>query len=161
MDFDQAFEKLHGIEGGYSDRSKAADPGGKTMYGVTEAVARKHGYTGPMRDLPIPLAKMIARADYWAPCKCDDLPPDVRYCVFDASFNSGYRQASKWLQRAVGVTDDGVVGKNTLAAAKNFPASVITSRLNGHRLRMMKDLDNWHANSRGWADRIAKLLMEA
>lgn len=38
------------LEGGYVNHP--SDPGGETNHGITKAVARKHGYTGPMRDLP-------------------------------------------------------------------------------------------------------------
>ena len=41
MNFDNAFSLLLGHEGGFSDHP--ADPGGKTRYGVTEAVAREAG----------------------------------------------------------------------------------------------------------------------
>ena len=57
MNFDTAFNKLLGIEGDYSDHP--SDPGGKTRWGVTEAVAREVGYRGDMRDLPVDLAKRI------------------------------------------------------------------------------------------------------
>lgn len=48
MNFDQAFTRLMGHEGGYSDHPN--DPGKKTMWGITEAVARANGFTG---DIPI------------------------------------------------------------------------------------------------------------
>ena len=54
MNFDQAFDALLEHEGGYSDH--AADPGGKTRYGITEVVARSHGYRGDMRELPLDAA---------------------------------------------------------------------------------------------------------
>ena len=41
MNFDQAFNTLLKHEGGFSDHP--ADPGGKTRYGITEAVAREVG----------------------------------------------------------------------------------------------------------------------
>ncbi|MEN9903419.1 MAG: Bordetella virus, partial [Pseudomonadota bacterium] len=61
--FDAAIADLLGIEGGFSD--DPADSGGATRYGITEAVARRHGYTGPMREMPSDLARAIYRADYW------------------------------------------------------------------------------------------------
>ena len=63
MTFDQAFEKLLGHEGGFSDHP--SDPGGATRYGITQRVARLNGYIGDMRELPIDKAKDIARREYW------------------------------------------------------------------------------------------------
>lgn len=157
MTFDEAFTLLLGHEGGYSDHP--SDPGGKTMWGVTERVARAHGFTGDMRALTRDEAKRIYRADYWAPVRADELPPQVRYDVFDGAVNSGVKQSVKWLQRAAGATDDGVIGPKTLAAVHALPPDRVAKRYNGHRLRFMKDLKNWPSFSRGWAERIASNLL--
>src|SRR6266478_2656628 len=61
--FDSAFAALIGNEGGYVFDPR--DPGGETMYGITSRVAAKHGYAGAMRDLPLELAKSIAKTEYW------------------------------------------------------------------------------------------------
>ena len=156
MNFDTAFSLLLGHEGDFSDY--AADPGGKTRYGVTEAVAREVGYKGDMRELPLDLAKRIYLERYWKPIRADDLPPGVRYTVFDAAVNSGPVQATRWLQRALGVTADGVIGPQTLAAAYAQDMHALRSRLLSQRLRFMANLPNWPAFSRGWARRIADLM---
>jgi lysozyme family protein len=61
--FDDAFIKVIGIEGRYSNNP--TDSGGATMYGITEAVARAYGYTGRMQDMPLGIAKEIYRQRYW------------------------------------------------------------------------------------------------
>lgn len=157
MTFDQAFEKLLGLEGDYSDHP--ADPGGKTRFGITEAVARQHGYNGDMRHLPVGTAKAIYRMSYWDKVRADELPDVVRYAVFDGAVNSGPAQAVKWLQRALRVMDDGVVGPVTLATAGAAdPYKVLASML-GQRLQFMAGLNTWPAFGRGWALRIAELLV--
>lgn len=156
MNFDQAFDQVLGHEGGYSDH--AADPGGKTRYGVTEAVARSNGYQGDMRDLPLDLAKQIYRRLYWDAVKADELPEAIRYAVFDAAVNSGPPQAVKWLQRAVRVPDDGIVGPKTAHAAHVMPADEVLRRMLAQRLRFMTGLHAWYSFSRGWARRVADLL---
>ena len=156
MNFDTAFEKLLGHEGGFSDH--AADPGGKTRYGITEAVAREVGYRGDMRELPLDLAKRIYMERYWRPVRADELPAGVRYAVFDAAVNSGPGQAVKWLQRAAGVLDDGVLGPKTLAAVNALNADSLRSKILAQRLRFMSSLPNWPAFSRGWSRRIADLM---
>ena len=158
MTFDEAFHKLLGHEGGYSDH--AADTGGRTMWGVTERVARQHGYTGEMRDLPQAFAKQVYLNSYWKPIKAEELPSAIRFHVFDAAVNSGTGQAIRWLQRAVGERQDGIIGPLTLAAVRQIEPLVLASRYSGLRLRFMTDLSNWTNFGRGWARRIADNLIE-
>ena len=156
MNFDAAFDLLLKHEGGYSDHP--ADPGGKTRYGITEDVARQVGYKGDMRELPLELAKRVYLERYWKPVRAEDLPPSVRYAVFDGAVNSGPVQASLWLQRALGVKADGVIGPITLKAAYNANPDALKMRMLSQRLRFMAGLSNWPAFSRGWAIRIASLM---
>ena len=156
MNFDTAFAQLLGHEGDFSDH--AADPGGKTRFGITEAVARQAGYTGDMRELPVNLAKRIYLDSYWRPVRADDLPPGVRYIVFDGAVNSGPAQSALWLQRALGVTADGVIGPKTLAAAYAQDPVRLNNAILAQRLRFMTGLTTWPAFSRGWARRIADLM---
>lgn len=156
MNFLTAFDKLLKHEGGYSDH--AADPGGKTRYGITEAVAREVGYRGDMRELPLELAQRIYKERYWDAVQAESLPPDVRYIVFDGAVNSGVAQSAKWLQRACGVKDDGVIGPITIRAASTLHSEGLRRRILAQRLRFMAKLPNWPAFSRGWVNRICDLL---
>lgn len=156
MNFTTAFEKLLKHEGGYSDHKD--DPGGKTRYGITEAVAREVGYRGDMRELPLDLAQRIYKDRYWDAVQAEHLPADVRYAVFDAAVNSGVAQAAKWLQRACGVKDDGVIGPQTIRAANALHPEGLKRKMLAQRLRFMATLANWPAFGRGWANRIADLL---
>ena len=156
MNFDQAFDELLRHEGGYSDH--AADPGGKTRYGITEAVAREHGYRGDMRELPLEAARLIYRAAYWDAVRADELPDAVRYAVFDGAVNSGVRQSVRWLQRAVDATDDGVLGPETLRAVQRHEPEALLRRLLAQRLNFMAALPTWPSFGRGWARRIASLM---
>ena len=156
MNFDTCFAKLLGHEGDFSDHP--ADPGGKTRFGITEAVAREVGYRGDMRELPLDLAKRIYREKYWNTVRADELPAGIRYVVFDAAVNSGPRQAIVWLQRAVGAADDGVLGPKTLASLGSLSADGVRMRYMAQRLRFMTGLPTWPAFGRGWARRIADLL---
>lgn len=156
MNFDRAFDLLMSHEGGYSDH--AADPGGKTRFGVTETVARSKGYTGDMRDLPIELAKRIYREDYWDRIKINDLPAAIRYAVFDAAVNSGPAQAIKWLQAALGETQDGIIGPRTISASQQLDANALKLAVLSQRLRFLTSLSTWPAFGKGWARRIAALM---
>jgi len=156
VNFLTAFDKLLGHEGGYVDHW--LDPGGKTRYGITEAVAREVGYRGDMRELPLDLAQRIYKERYWDAVQAESLPADVRYIVFDGAVNSGVAQSAKWLQRACGVKDDGVVGPQTIRAANALSPDGLKRKILAQRLRFMATLSNWQAFGRGWANRIADLL---
>jgi lysozyme family protein len=156
MNFDEAFDRLIGHEGGYC--FSPSDPGGETMWGVTAAVARTNGYTGPMKALPRDTAKSIYRRKYWDAIQAEKLPGALRFDVFDAAVNSGVSQAVKWLQRIAGVGDDGVIGPMTLSAAMKLDGTAAAAAYNGVRLDFMTSLPTWAAFGRGWARRIASNL---
>lgn len=157
--FDKAFDELLANEGGYVDNPN--DPGGATKYGVTERVARAHGYQGDMHDLSVDDAKAIAKAAYWDAVKADLLPSPLDFQVFDAGYNSGPSQAIKWLQAAVGVPQDGILGPNTMAAAASFPVMSVVARFNANRLTFLTTLPTWTSFGKGWARRIANNLTKA
>jgi lysozyme family protein len=158
MNFDTAFHKLLGHEGGYVNHP--SDPGGETNWGVTIKVARANGYTGPMRDLPVSVAKDIYRKDYWIPIRAEELPPKLRYAAFDAAVNSGVRQSVIWLQRACGASADGIFGPATLRAVRAADEHDMFVKMLSARLRFMSDLSSWPAFGRGWARRIADLMVD-
>lgn len=156
MNFESAFDLLITHEGGFVNHLD--DPGGATMYGVTEKVARANGYTGPMKDLTLTFAKQVYRKMYWDACKCDLMPDVLRYPLFDAAVNSGPVQAIKWLQSAVGVKSDGIIGPITQQTVNVLPAQVTRQKMVGNRLGFMTNLSNWPSFSKGWARRIAAIL---
>ena len=150
--FDECFESVIGHEGGYVNNPK--DPGGETKYGIS-----KRAYPSlDIKNLTLAEAKAIYRRDYWERARCDELPRGVAFDVFDGAVNSGIGQSIRWLQRSVGVADDGKVGALTLAAVKSIDPKAIQARYNGQRLDFMTRLSTWDAFSRGWARRIAANL---
>lgn len=159
MNFDKAFDRLLGHEGGFVDHPR--DPGGATRWGITQRVARAYGYAGDMRSFPVTDAKRIARTDYWDAVRADEMPDAVRFDLFDAAYNSGVEQATKWLQRAAGAADDGIIGTKTLHAVWMADPHKLVARFNGHRLRFLTDLKTWPDFGRGWARRIADNLIGA
>jgi lysozyme family protein len=156
MNFDQALAIVLKHEGGYVNHP--SDPGGETNFGITKAVAQRNGYHGDMRDIPMDVVARIYRKGYWDAVRADEMPQEVRYAVFDAAVNSGPGQAIRWLQRAVNVKDDGVLGPQTLLAVRMQNPEVLLRRVLAQRLKFMSGLSNWPAFSRGWARRIADLM---
>jgi lysozyme family protein len=125
-------EALIDREGGYVDHP--ADKGGPTCFGITEAVARAHGYAGPMRQLPRDEAAAIYERLYWSRPGFDEVArrsPRVAAELFDTGVNMGPAVAATFLQRALTALNrngrdypdlipDGRIGSVTLAALDGF-----------------------------------------
>jgi lysozyme family protein len=129
---DGLIDALIDREGGYVDHS--ADKGGPTCFGITQAVARAHGYAGPMRQLPREEAAVIYRRLYWLRPRLDEVAkrsPRLAAELFDTGVNMGPAVAITFLQRALtalnrngkdypDLTPDGRIGPASLAALDTF-----------------------------------------
>jgi hypothetical protein len=165
MTFEESFKMLIGHEGGYSnDRN---DPGNWTggKVGIGQLLGTKYGVAAnsyPLENiegLSLERAQQIYRRDYWDKIKADDLPKHIRFAIFDGAVNSGVGQAARWLQRAVGVIDDGVIGQGTLAAVRAMDPYKLAAVFNGQRLKFMTELKVFDKFGKGWARRIAENLI--
>lgn len=155
MSFQEAYIKLLEHEGGYNFNPN--DPGGETNWGIS-----KKAYPAvDIANLTMNEAGEIYKGDYWDKLHCDSMGEKIAFQLFDAAVNSDVNQATKWLQRAVNVEVDGILGPKTLAATKLYDESTVVARFNGYRLMFMCDLNNFEVFGRGWARRIAKNLKEA
>lgn len=119
-------------EGGFSNNLK--DSGGKTNWGITESLARRYGYSGPMEDLTRGQAIRIYQQEFWFPLqgpRLAELSPVICYEIFDTGVNLGTHRAGVFLQRSLNVlnreqvdyadvTVDGVIGPQTLGALREF-----------------------------------------
>jgi len=123
-----------GVEGGYSNHP--ADRGGPTRWGVTEAVARRFGYKGDMRDLPRERAVEIYLGDYVYTPGFDlihAIAPAIGEELVEAGINFGPAVPSTWLQMALNsfnnqatlypdLKEDGKAGAMTRAALASYLA---------------------------------------
>ena len=131
-DVDSMVEGLIEREGGYV--ANRADSGGPTCFGITEAVARANGYSGPMRQLPREEAAAIYKRLYWLRPRLDEVAkrsPAIAGELFDTGANMGPAVAVTFLQRALtalnrnakdypDLVPDGRIGPQTLAALDAF-----------------------------------------
>jgi lysozyme family protein len=157
QNYSAALKRVLAHEGGFSDHPK--DPGGATMRGVTQRVYdafRSRGGRSRQSVAKIEEVELqaIYREQYADKVRFNDLPTGVDYVVFDAAVNSGVSQAVKWLQRAVGVKDDGIMGAVTLNALRQREPSVVINDVCSRRLAMVKQLPTWGTFGRGWTSRI-------
>lgn len=103
----------------------------------------------------------IYRGNYWAVIRGDDLPAGIDYAVFDAAVNSGPIRAAKWLQEAIGVTDDGHIGMITLGAAAEANAEAVIKSMLEKRMTFLMSLSTWGTFGRGWKSRVDGVRRDA
>lgn len=132
MSFRDNWDRLVNIEQGYVDDPD--DSGGATRWGVTELVARRHGYRGRMRHLPLDTAMTISKLEYWDPMRLDEidaLAPPVASEMFEFGYHAGPNRAALHLQRCLNALNrrrkdyddivvDGAVGGRTLMALRGL-----------------------------------------
>ena len=152
MTFEEAFSRLMGHEGGYSN--DPLDPGGETNWGIS-----KRSYPNvDITNLTRAEAKVIYREDFWKAVNADNLPDGVAFQLFDFAVNSGVKTAIRHFQRVIEVADDGHWGPISQAAADKMNEIEMIMLLCAERLEYMTWLYNWPHASRGWARRIVANL---
>lgn len=167
--FENAFRAVIGVEGGYT--ANPVDPGnwtgGKCQTGQCKGT--KYGISAAsyptlmIADLTLVDAQTIYRRDYWDKTAGDDLPPALALLVFDAAVNSGPERAVKWLQTALKVTADGIVGPVTINAAHGSAGkgAALLAEYQAQRLLFLTGLPTWHVFGLGWTRRVCTIQFEA
>lgn len=158
-----ALDLMFGHEGGYVNNPK--DPGGATKYGITHKTLAAHRglvsvTPAQVKSLTKEESTEIYRRSYWSQSGGDLLPVGIDYMAFDYGVNSGPAQAIKSLQRIIGVTADGIVGGQTVAAVKAYKSDLIAAYA-AERLRFMKSLKTWGTFGRGWQKRVVSVESQA
>jgi lysozyme family protein len=165
MNFDLAFERLIGHEGGYSDDSRDLGnwTGGKV--GAGELKGTKYGIAAhayphlDIKMLTLEQAKSIYRSDYWE--VLGQAHPSIKFQLFDAAVNHGKGNAIRFLQRAVKVADDGAWGKVSQAALDGMEHNDVLLRFIAYRFKFWASLTIFDTYGRGWANRGADDLLFA
>jgi lysozyme family protein len=147
MNFDDAFSRLLGNEGGYTNNP--ADPGGETKWGIS-----KRSYPDvDIVNLTQEGAKAIYLRDFWNPL--GEAHPAVKFQCFDFAVNSGMQTAIRKLQAAIGVADDGQWGPVSAVKLASMPVDKVLMKFVAQRIRFWTALSTWDKFGRGWANRAA------
>jgi lysozyme family protein len=122
-DIEQMIGEVLAREGGFVDHP--ADHGGATNFGITQAaLAQYRGHAvsiDDVRNLTEVEARNIYRNRYLTSVQLHRIHDPYLLCLlFDCSVNHGPARAVRWLQKACGVPDDGVLGDQTEVAANSL-----------------------------------------
>lgn len=154
-------------EGGNDDDPD--DPGGRTSRGITQREYDAFRKNNPGLPADVFVAPQSAIADiydtsYWQPFS-PQCPDGVDYVFFDVSVLSGPGRAAKWLQRALGVDDDGHIGVITLTALKAAVPKDVIVKMSGFRADNYNELvaDNPRLKKflKGWLGRTNRVQTDA
>lgn len=146
--FDSAMAHVFEFEGGYVNDPR--DPGGETNFGISKRSYPRED----IKNMTRARAAQIYRRDYWNAIRGDDLPAGLDLVAFDAAVNSGVSRGAKWLQGALGVSADGRIGPQSIAAAKASNAAAVIDRAVDARLAFLRRLSTWGAFGKGWTRRV-------
>lgn len=152
MSFDSTKHFILVVEGGaYHPHTGDYDPN-ETNLGVTQTTydTYRHKKSLALRSV----YEMdgfewsdIFQSMFWGPIGGSQLPEPLDVVVADAAFNSGPKQALKFLQRAVGVMPDGLWGPATEKAVAGCDPRTTAIRVVGQRARFYRAIYNkWVAS---------------
>lgn len=163
------------VEKGYVNDPN--DSGGETNHGITVAVARQHGYEGPMQELPEDTARSIYAETYIKAPLFDrvlSLSPAVGTKLVDIGVNAGPGRAARWFQQSLNdlgrggrdympVSVDGAIGPRTMSAYRALEqrrgrvkaCELVLKLLDGYQTAHYTRLAQGRANASflvGWVD---------
>ena len=162
--WDKSCEMVLKHEGGFTndqrDRGNHLPDGrqGSTMLGCTQA--NWEAYIGrkvtqdDMKKLTKDDVKPLYKKNYWDAVKGDELPNGVDYAAFDFAINAGPAAARKMIQRALGVTADGVFGPKTMDAIQSADAKDLMKKFSDAKIAFYKSLSNFKVYGNGWLRRV-------
>lgn len=152
LTYDEAIERVLKHEGGYVNHP--ADPGGETNWGI----ARRSYPDLDIKNLTRDQAKAIYKRDFWDPVARWAEDPALTFQLMDAAVNHGMGNATRFLQRAIGVADDGHFGPVSVAALRRMNAHDVHLLFMAERFEFWARLRTFDAFGRGWVRRGAQNL---
>lgn len=112
--------------------------------GVTAAI---------MRTLPATIYNAMARARYWTPMSCADMPAGVDLMLFDYGWNRGVGSSILLLQQVLGVKEDGICGRATVRAAHARQCTDLINEMANGQNAAYRVLHNFNVYGHGWLAR--------
>jgi len=156
--FDQAVAVILRLEGGPSNDPD--DAGKRTKFGISERAHPDVDIDALTRERAIE----IYRSHYWSPVRGDQLPLPLAFVLFDAAVNQGPDIAARLLQQVLRVEVDGVIGAETVAAARRAGAETVIAFLERRLARYEEIVVRRPVQLKylkGWRQRVLRIHREA
>lgn len=152
IEFKDAIERVLSHEGGYVNNPK--DPGGETNWGI----AKRSYPTVDIKNLTRESAIEIYRRDFWAPVASYVSDSALVFQMLDSAINHGMGNATRFLQRALGLADDGHFGPLSIAALSAADIKDVHLLFMAERFEFCTKLSTFSEFGKGWVRRGAQDL---
>jgi lysozyme family protein len=138
------------------------DPGGATMCGIIQV--EYDAYRKSLGE-PTQSVRLITQAEgdaiyhtsYWQP-DCPQLQVGLDLSYFDSSVNMGREEATRLLQRSLGVSDDGMWGPVTAGAVTAITnVSAVINSFTSARKTAYESFSTFQYFGRDWIDRATTI----
>jgi lysozyme family protein len=133
------------------------DHGGETKYGI----AKNGNPELDITHMDWETAKSVYYSHYWLNAKCDKMDGRLAALQFDGAIQHGPGTASKFIQRALGVKDDGGIGPVTLAALSTQNVFTICGLVCDQRVKYYNEIVSEDPSQqrflRGWIRRVTEM----
>lgn len=165
--FEKAFAELIGNEGGFKKQEHDRMDWDSGKVGVGKLIGTKYGISAgsyPHLDIPnltLEQAQQLYRVDFWNKFDGDHLDYEVAFQLFDADVNHGVGNGTRFMQRALGVADDGQIGPVTLGSLKAMEPVKFMMLFLAERLEFFTKCSTWDKDGKGWARRVAGNMKKA
>lgn len=148
-------------EGGKDD--DPVDPGGRTNQGIIQREYSAYRIRKGLQPRDVFLMESAERDEiydlqYGKKIQFDALPPGVDLVILDGAINSGPTQSIKWVQRALGLSADGVLGVVTMQRIQDFPDhDILIHNILERRRAFLLALKTFSHFGKGWMARVNNL----
>lgn len=168
--FEEAYQLILKLEGGYKLTDRANDRGGMTWAGISRRWWPDWVgwiFIDAYRDNPdVPLHSIdtlrrntrdFYYRNFWNPLRLEEVKDTrISFTIFSCAVLSSKRTATRLAQSAVKVTVDGVIGPQTINALNAIDSELFDLRLFATRVRRYIEISDDPAQSgnlRGWINR--------
>lgn len=164
---EQTIDEILDRERGFVDHP--ADKGGPTNLGITiPTLARFRGKPVTIADIR-GLSVLEARAVYRSGLYIGRFEKVENEALFsllcDMAVHHGTDAAARYLQRAVGVTEDGIIGPKTIAALETLDVGRTYRKVVASRARLFGKIISRDSKqsvfAAGWMNRLAEFIERA
>jgi len=119
--FKELYKHVLKWEGGDKLHNVSGDTGGWTKYGIAYNFNKQHFKSlDEFKNMTFDKAAEITYNNYYLPLSLDRVKKESQAMFFDMAFNMGVKRAVILAQRALGIDDDGILGKESKSKLPNL-----------------------------------------